>query len=339
MIKNIAPFFKPNDCIIALPNDNYPRIYISSQSIAKRWRYSRFYPAFRGTARALRVIYRIKSVFCINKIANNEVTKWSLGDFIQDCLPGANATALLLGSTGPTQKMIAQVWNQKQIIGYVKFSDKPVAICRLKNEHTLLAALPSGVGPKPLKFGPFAHGQALVTTPVYGKLLPARLPPPKNMESLLIGLHQEYTYPVDQHPWVKSLLRENRGIVSNWIEPLSDLSWPVVFHHGDCSPWNIILKSDMTLSAIDWEYGALEGFPFIDLVYYILQVSALIYRWHPLRAYSYALAQLNRFLPLSQAAAVIKLTVFEAYQKAIADGYSHNEPLLRWRKTLWEQAK
>ena len=31
------------------------------------------------------------------------------------------------------------------------------------------------------------------------------------------------------------------------------------------------------LSAFDWEHGIADGFPYLDLAYFILQVAALIY--------------------------------------------------------------
>ena len=42
------------------------------------------------------------------------------------------------------------------------------------------------------------------------------------------------------------------------------------------------------MGAIDWEYGTLEGFPHLDLAYYVLQTSDVIYRRAPLRAAEYA---------------------------------------------------
>ena len=42
------------------------------------------------------------------------------------------------------------------------------------------------------------------------------------------------------------------------------------------------------LSAFDWEYGIAEGFPYLDLAHFILQIAVLIYSWPPVKSAIYA---------------------------------------------------
>ena len=135
------------------------------------------------------------------------------------------------------------------------------------------------------------------------------------------------------------------------LAPLRAQKWPVVIQHGDFTPWNTIRISEssvksnvlgvtkeanlhpnnfepktfsalklktgdgtsLRLCAIDWEEGTAEGFPYFDLVYYVLQSAFLIHHWSPAQAVPYALKLLvSDGLDEQQALAVIKLAALDA---------------------------
>jgi aminoglycoside phosphotransferase (APT) family kinase protein len=127
-----------------------------------------------------------------------------------------------------------------------------------------------------------------------------------------------------------------------WIEALRDRDWAIVIHHGDLVPWNVLRQPHGTVGAVDWEYGSLEGLPSVDLVHYILQVAALVYRWKPDKAMRYASEYLTQqqFAGLSrhEARATIRLTALWDYQNTLANEETvpHAPFLQEWRRRLWE---
>jgi aminoglycoside phosphotransferase (APT) family kinase protein len=124
------------------------------------------------------------------------------------------------------------------------------------------------------------------------------------------------------------------------FEPLADRSWPVSIQHGDCAPWNLLEAPDGRLRAVDWECGTLEGFPYLDVAYYILQTSALIRRRTPLEAARYAVCYLRGHpdfaLSSAEAHAITRLAAYDAYWKYAEEGKPHNVGLQAWRRAIWE---
>jgi hypothetical protein len=51
---------------------------------------------------------------------------------------------------------------------------------------------------------------------------------------------------------------------------------PAMRIHGDFAPWNLKMRPDASVCAIDWEESESEGAPFYDLHYYQMQVERLL---------------------------------------------------------------
>ena len=148
-------------------------------------------------------------------------------------------------------------------------------------------------------------------------------------------------YSVENHPWVKKLEEKHLSRIEPWIKALTTHKWPLSINHGDFTPWNIFHIKEDIFRLVDWEYGDIDGFPYIDLAYYLLQVAMLIYRWPPSRAKSYAINCICHSLwsdvsPV-EAEAIINLTAYNAYQQAEADGHSANEPIQVYRSAIWKE--
>ena len=335
-------FFPPKTRVLALPSWQNPRLYLPAHRSLQRWRYSSLYPAFRFLARLYKLSLRIKVTVGLGEERETGAIGWPLGEFVQDLRPRTGSVVVLVGTPGPAQKITAQLRDETgNVLGYLKYAEKEAARKRLRRERQVLAGIPEGVGPAFLKYGRLGSGEALLTTPLLGKALPATLPPARGLSDLLAVLAIAPRVPIAAHPWVQHTRDQGSLDLDPWLEMLSGKDWPVTIQHGDFAPWNLLRRSDGTLGAIDWEYGTLEGLPYLDLAHYVLQTSALIYRWAPLRAMEYTVEYLTRQPPLTlsdvEARALTSLAAYDAYRKFLEDGHvPATNNLQRWRQAIWE---
>jgi hypothetical protein len=336
-------FLPPHARVLALPSAGRPRVYLASESAAQRWRHSGMYPAFRWTSRTFRVALRLKAALGLNRTRPNPSADWALGEFLQDCLPHVKATVVSLGTPGPAQKVTVQLWDGKRVVGYLKYGEAPAAMARLEQENAVLSELSQAFGPRVLKYDSLANGMALVTTPVFGKVVPTRVPPAANVRQFLEALEQPVSFPVDRHPWIQTLRGEHAKVVEPWLEPLAQRVWPVVVQHGDFAPWNVFQLAGGQVQAIDWEYGNCQGFPYLDLTYYLLQVTALINRWSPKRARAYVTNYLHKGLAYGLsgkcAQSIVKLSSHNAYLQTSKDGQGEGNTRVLWWRAIWENSR
>lgn len=336
-MRSIVPtLFPPNSRILTLPNRNRPRLYLTSYSVRQRWQHSGFFPAFRWTARAHRTAQRLRAALGVAPTCQSPNLTWALGEFLNDLWPDLESAVVMMGSEGPAQKLTVQLWQGTQTVAYVKYAELPAARVRLAQEAKILLALPAGVGPQIVRYSEFAAGEALVTTPVLGRMLPTHPHPSEGAMAYLNGLRISGELTISAHPWVLELQEAFGNKVEQWLEPLASSKWPVVLTHGDFTPWNVLQSPSASITAIDWEYGSISGFPYLDALHWTLQVAALLRKASPVQAHDRAMRFIGRELPASQAKALISLAAFKAYQEAFADGVSPDVSLQTWRRHVWQ---
>jgi hypothetical protein len=335
---DLGLFFPPGTRVLALPNWQTPRLYLSAHGPLQSWKHSSSYPASRSLARLYRLLLRLRATVGMAETRTVRSSGWLLSRFTQEVLPQPASTVVLIGTPGPAQAITAQLRDEKdRVLGYLKYAEKDTARRRLRHEYHILSNLPAGIGPKPLKFGLFGNGEALLISALPGEPLSAVLPPPKALVGLLASYIVHPPLPLEDHPWVCRMRELGTPELDVWFEALAGRSWPVAVQHGDFAPWNLLEGSDGTLRAFDWEYGTLEGFPYLDLAYYILQTSALIYRRAPLEAASLAPECLSRLSGLdeAEAQALTRLAAYDAYRKSSEDGQPPDNGLQVWRRAVW----
>lgn len=332
-------FFPDNTRVAALPHWEAPRLFIPADTVRKRWKRSSFYPAFRRRARLMRIALRTWAAAGLFIGARQvHANNWPLGSFIEDALPDARSVSVLIGTPGPAQKTIVQIWNEAdQVIGYLKYGEKPMARRRLHREHNILSNLPPTLGPRPLKFGCWQNGKALLISPLEGASMAGSFPPPHDLIPFCHHPLRTSTVSIAKHPWIQERLAT--GTFDHLLDPLAGRKWPVVIQHGDLAPWNLRRDADDRLNAFDWEYGVLQGFPYLDVAHYILQVAALIYHWPPEKALTYAVSFLtdHPFTTLSTAEtkAIVRLAAYDGYRHAEEDGHPPDQSLQQWRYAIW----
>ena len=334
-------FFPPGTRVLALPSWRRPRLYLTSRNASQRWEHSSFYPASRLPARLHRLALRFKISAGMAQARTVCSSDWPLGEFVRDALPETTSAVALLGTIGPTQETTVQLRDDgDRVLGYLKYAEKEAARRRLKHERFMLSNIPDGIGPLPVKAGTLVGGEALLKSVVPGSPVPATLPPPQGLLRLLESLVVSPPISLDDHPWVHRARRDEVAVIDTALKILEGKRWPVVVQHGDLTPWNMLKGADGKLRAVDWEYGALEGFPLFDLIHYIFHTSALIYRWAPLKSARYAAKYLvERYDPAlsgAEAWALVRLTAYDDYSKALEDGQPPDAGMQPWRRQIWK---
>jgi hypothetical protein len=341
MIPSWELFFPPNTRVLALPNWRSPRLFLPKHHGLQRWQDSAFYPASRLLARSYRFSLRVRAATGFGATRQTRLDDWPLGNFVGDVLPQATSAVVLVGTAGPAQKITVQILGSEgEVIGYLKYGDKIAARNRIRQESRLLRHIPSGLGPELIKFGSLGGGEALLMSVLSGKRLPATLPPTTSLVDFSMSLTVSPGLSFEAHPWVQCMRKTSGQVCEPWFETLSDKAWTTVVQHGDFAPWNLLRKPEGTLGAIDWEYGILEGFPHLDLAYFVLQVLALIYRQGPLEAAErtarYLVGQPKLALNVEEARALTRLAAYDAYLKSREDGQPDGASLQEWRRSVWE---
>ncbi|QIN84375.1 hypothetical protein GBA63_18310 [Rubrobacter tropicus] len=338
---DLSLFFAPETRVFTLPGPRNPRLYLPTQRPLQRWDQSALYPASRLTARLYRLLLRLNAASGLMQARTIRSAGWPLRTFVQDAVPSLASVVILIGTPTPAQRMTAQLWDGNgRVIGYVKYAEKAAARRRMRQEWSVLQELPEKVGPKPLKYGPLGRGVALLTSPVAGRPPSPRPTPSDGWINLLESLLVSPPVPLERHPWVLCMREKSTPGFDNLLEPLASREWPVTVQHGDFVPWNLLEGREAGHRAIDWEYGTLQGFPYLDLVHYVLQVLGLLRRRAPEAAGRYVAAYLSQqgrlTLNENEARALTRLAAYDAYVKSVEDGKSPDTGLQPWRKAIWE---
>lgn len=334
-------FFPPGTRVLALPDWINPRIYLPALHPLRTWEHSAFYPASRLGARLYRLSIRLRAAAGLAEARTTRSSGWPLKEFVQVVLPSLASAVILVGTPSPSQQLTVQLRDEKgRVLGYLKYAETDIARKKLRQELFILSNLPDGVAPQPLKFGTLGDGEAFLKTVLPGKLLGVTLPPPAHLIDLLDSLVVHPPITSEAHPWVRGMRAREMPGFDALFQPLANRNWPVTIQHGDCAPWNLLEAPDGRLRAVDWECGTLEGFPYLDLAYYILQTSALIRRRAPLEAARYTVRYLQGHpafaLSSTEAQALTRLAAYDAYWKYLEDGASRNTGLQTWRRAIWE---
>ena len=341
-------FLRPGSRFVRLPCRNNRNVILPVGSPALRWAAGAFYPAYRPGARLMRLCIRlaVSAGACrSHRVAAGDV--WPLAELLAAELPELADAAVMLVGGAAGEKLVVQMFDDcPSVIGYLKCA-RGAAVELLRREHEMLLDLAFGVGPTPLEYTRLGEWDALLLAPVKGRQVGSRVPVREGrpavsrwsgqagVESFLRRLETGRQCDFGTHPGLALLRAEHGNKVSAWSEPLADREWPVVFRHGDLAPWNLVARPDGTLTAIDWESGCPEGFPYFDLVHYVLQVCLLVNHWSADRSAAFAVRFLtDDTLDQAAAAAVVKLSVLDTLCRFSSAGTSVDRRTRNFRAVL-----
>jgi thiamine kinase-like enzyme len=161
--------------------------------------------------------------------------------------------------------------------------------------------------------------------------------PPETALRAAVGLlHRGPERKSAEHAW---LVEAARDAGMPWPDPLGGRGWPAALRHGDLTGGHVLLDTDGTVRLVDWEYGAIEGFPWVDLAHFVLQAAALVRRTSPESGRKRAVRALARRgwpgLDPGEADAIVRLAAFAAERDGRADGHADGASLQAWRRAVW----
>jgi hypothetical protein len=354
-----------------------PKVFVPAtwQQAESAWTFrvarllDRFMPRFRhsATARSLFPSYlALQATSC--EPASAGISD-SLVPRVLQWFPQADHCVIIGGSTPHRrEKLMAQVRTRSGVpVGFIKYGETSEARQAIHNEIRCLSALPYGCGPTLVGSYEDTHGACLAMLPVPGRSLPALLPRNhrgqrqllKDLQEYLVGIQiSAACYCADEHP-AMIRIRDQAIRQSGWTRSAHDLLeqricalgrdkiWVRVWGHNDFAPWNVFRKSGAVanrLCAVDWEEGTPEGFPGLDLAYYLLQTACLMHRWSPARAVRYALKAMaiadaecyGGPKGAQRAIAIIRLSALDAWLRN--EAWVSGNFLQRFRWAVWRGA-
>lgn len=321
------------------------QFFFSFSTRKEIWRMTESFPAYRRSAKFRKLLLRLLTLApFLRKMEAHSSDRWVLQPFADLLDVNVARVVVLVGTLGPEHKTIVELWDERgHICGYIKLGLSERAQHSVKKEYSLLQKLPVGLAAKPIALQDLDIGVGMLLEPVVGRKVDPYLPAEKEAVSYLDDLVLEEKYAFEDHPWIKSLLLRGTELDRDIVKPLSDRQWPVTIVHGDYAPWNIIIDTNYRVSTVDWEHGSLQGFPFYDLIYYILQVSFLMYRWTEEDTVRYAKQYLSKLkgshLNSDECFALIRLSAYAMYKSALEEGQPESSPRLVWCKKIWQMKK
>lgn len=341
MKASLTSLLPPDTRTIAMPNWREPRFLMPDTGAVQRWRQAALYPAGRWQGRVLRELLRISTAAGLGATCSSADTGWAIGKFVGDTVPSAVSSVAWVGPPGPAQKATLELRDSEaRVVAYVKYAETQLGLRRLEAERLALAALPPDVGPTELCHGPLLEGEALCVTPVLGCRVPAGGGPPRGLIELLASLSFHDSRAASEHPWLLRIASASPVDVTPWLAALGDRPWDVVFLHGDLAPWNTLVSSNGAVRLVDWEHATEDGFPFVDLAYWMLQVGCLVRRSKPARTFSNAASYIRSIngvsLSCAEARVIVRLAALMAYEHASEDGHAPTSRAQAWRRAVWE---
>jgi hypothetical protein len=349
----IFRFFETGQDVLGLPCRARARFFINRGTLKARWQDSAgYYPAFRLRAKIFKLALRILVSFFPQLFVFPRGEDFCEPDaaFDFDALrkkfSALDRCVVMLGATDDNRRkaIVCLKGLQQTSLAYIKWGVRPLAQKKVLNEGRMLAVLPAHTGPGILYEWSVSGEKAICLTAITGKGLPKYLPEVSDrkywddiVSFLMKFSNGSREVCVSEHPWIKRLMQRTLFDFAEVLVPLQKSVWPVIFSHGDLTPWNLVRVESGQLIAIDWEDGTDDGFLWADLAYYVIQTGTLMHKWSASKIRTYLSSLLGFYgVEESVAQAIVRLVSLDSYLKGIEDGISPECRLQKTRKELWE---
>lgn len=262
----ISEFFPENANVIFVPRISGGGVYFYAIDFRCFWKLTSFYGAFKIGARIFKIFvllfYFLKNTL-FPRIGGCGGIYREIKQHVAEKIIGI---ALITGRDTASQKFVCVlVGEDYEVISFLKCGASESSVSKISHEREVLAGLPEGIAPEVIRYGAIGSISALELKPVEGRPLRVGERP----VDMLVDFHRRCQIgepiPFEEHPWVQNLNVGETADVAQYLKVLSDKKWPVVAYHGDLFPWHLYIDGRGMLVGIDWEYGSLEGFPWLDM--------------------------------------------------------------------------
>jgi glycosyltransferase involved in cell wall biosynthesis len=280
---------------VAFPGARHPRLWIGpgdtvNNGLRLYGPYSRYGIAAKRVLCALpesaarRVLAKVRTP---TELARME----HLAAQVRALLNEAAATVSLSpGTTGPDQKLTAQVTVRGQVIAYVKLAETAATAALLRQERDTLVDLQSRSTPAFAMPRLLAFREDDALTALAQSAAPAgSSPAPLNLSAVGVAvLRQLASFASGQRDLAEVLDPAQRQTTGSRLQAYRFLktcfsSRPVrtAFAHGDLAPWNLLCQPDGVYYLFDWEYARPTHPLLTDLLHYLFMPACLICRQEP----------------------------------------------------------
>lgn len=245
-----------------------------------RFRACQFAPAYRASTRIYRVLLGLRSAVISEALPALSPLHRELD--IRQAFPGLHPIAAIIGAAGPSQSLVVILGGERLLPEVVaKLFVKRGPNAGFEREISALKDPASGGrAPKLVRELDLDGHLGVATEFVKGRPLMVRylgraveqairaLPAPQEDQDVL---------PAHAHPWIQKLAASS-DIDMNLVTRCLRRPYPVVRLHGDFAPWNLIVTTNGSVLAIDWEHSCRHGLPGVDLAHFAIATAHLLLR-------------------------------------------------------------
>ena len=336
-------FFTKTTKVYSLPSQRKSKLLICGNSFSERWERCGLLPVstFKGELKRFALRFLCATGMMPSQLGKAE--KEILDSLVENKGQEWNVSACIIRGNEAFAKNTLLITDQHHHpVGYLKYVEKLSDQKNLENEYRCLSILPPGIAPKVIKYGLYNSGTILFTQPIPGRVFNVSKGDTIKADQFLRKMNSvERSCDFMKHPWIMKL-KKRTGDALDWAGVLTKQNWSVVIFHGDFVPWNLFETKNGKIVAIDWEYGDCEGFPYIDKIYYALQVDALIRQLTPQEAFLHAqkgIMDFDHSIPADTAKALIGLTALYGIWQRKEDRFFSGDYVYDWRTEVFEIAR
>jgi hypothetical protein len=230
-----------------------------------------------------------------------------------------------------------------KILGFAKIAGSTLSERLVRREAHLLGELGRlvrSIAPRAIYSGDVDGSFVLIQEQLPGRVTSAHFTD-LHRELLETMQHGQRKRVTDSHMLVRLQqdvreLPELRGRLESLMPVLSDTAVPSTIVHGDFAPWNL-REHNRRLCAFDWEYGEIDGLPFMDELHFHLQIGHEMQGWSPREASDYLRNHARRKplgLATRQVQALQQIAIIDQLARLYGEGYDRSNEMLEWYEEL-----
>lgn len=278
---NAINFFSINTYLY-LPTASNPKVALAIDNKALANNAFKLYNPFSEKAKWLKKITRflfLNGNFWLRKVA--PVKKQSSSEFIQYLEKKLNLQLVSsIYFATAKDKVVLQLQNNHQIIGYLKFPLNQTGVRRIINEQNAIEILSKEIIVSPVMLSDnFKDTPFLLLHELQGNIGNVSK---NDINALLHKFKKDKKYCLKDHPRIlqlKEQLEETK--LFQYVTILEDCIatsreyYHEVYEHGDFAPWNIVHTQNGYVP-FDFEYFEENGLEYMDLIKYYFQIGFLL---------------------------------------------------------------